>query len=70
MAEDSDDCDPEAIETASVKRTVRVWPNGRVDDGETATTKSGAYFMEPISKKASGRLLDGREWNEIPEVRG
>jgi hypothetical protein len=25
--------------------------------------------MRRVGKKAAGRLLDGREWNEFPEVR-
>jgi len=24
--------------------------------------------VNPVSKRAAGRLLDGREWNEFPEV--
>lgn len=27
-----------------------------------------AVWVEPVGKKASGRLLDGREWNEMPGV--
>ena len=27
---------------------------------------SGCHWMERIGKKAAGRLLDGREWNEVP----
>ncbi|MCX7570372.1 phage Gp37/Gp68 family protein [Tumebacillus sp. DT12] len=30
--------------------------------------EEGAPFMYRVGKKAAGRLLDGREWNEMPEV--
>lgn len=29
----------------------------------------GLLVMKSVTKKIAGRLLDGREWNEIPEVR-
>lgn len=29
----------------------------------------GAVLMRRVGKKAGGRLIDGREWNEMPEVR-
>jgi protein gp37 len=31
-------------------------------------TGSGAWWIERVGKKAAGRLLDGREWNERPEA--
>lgn len=31
-------------------------------------TLDGNYLMRRYGKKAAGRLLDGREWNEFPEV--
>lgn len=30
--------------------------------------EEGAPFMYRVGKKVAGRLLDGREWNEMPEV--
>lgn len=40
-------------------------------DGTTASPSSSglsdhAYAMMKVGKKAAGRLLDGREWNEVP----
>lgn len=29
---------------------------------------SGSAYMRRVGKKAAGRLLDGREWNEYPEL--
>jgi len=28
----------------------------------------GRVLFERVGKKAAGRLLDGREWNEYPEI--
>jgi protein gp37 len=38
--------------------------NGRPSDPDT-----GEACMRLVGKKAAGRLLDGREWNEFPEVK-
>ncbi|MBX9900817.1 MAG: phage Gp37/Gp68 family protein [Burkholderiaceae bacterium] len=39
-------------------------------DGETRPAafgaRNGATTIQRVGKKASGRLLDGREWNEVP----
>jgi len=37
-------------------------------DGKKETLLDGVN-LKRLGKKASGRLLDGREWNEYPEVR-
>jgi DNA (cytosine-5)-methyltransferase 1 len=36
--------------------------------GSRGEMKDGAAPMQRVGKKAAGRLLDGREWNEMPEV--
>lgn len=36
------------------------WPEWQPPDG--------SWMIERVGKKAAGRLLDGREWNEMPEV--
>lgn len=36
--------------------------------GTPLHSANGAQWMRRIGKKAAGRLLDGREWNEFPEV--
>jgi len=43
---------------------------GGVDDvlaHERARTVDGVEFLR-VGKKAAGRLLDGREWNQMPEA--
>lgn len=65
--EDSDDCIPEAVATADIDRTVLVYPNGRTCDGYEPPSQRGGWFMEPVGKARAGRLLDGREWNEMPK---
>lgn len=64
---DASDVDDDAVMTANEDRVVRVWPDGRVDDGEALTDERGGFFMERVGTKRAGRLLDGREWNEMPE---
>lgn len=66
---DSDECDFEAVETADVDATMRVWPNGAVDDGAFEGAAKGAWFMEHVGKKRAGHLLDGREWGQMPKAK-
>lgn len=42
-------------------------PESWVDD---CLCEEGSEVMYRIGKKAAGRLLDGREWNELPDVVG
>lgn len=37
-------------------------------DDPVPAAESDAYVMARVGKKAAGRLLDGREWNEYPEM--
>jgi protein gp37 len=39
------------------------------DDFDGQPNDLRTYQMERVGKKLAGRLLDGREWNEFPEVR-
>jgi len=41
-------------------------PNGHFE--EYYQPSPDAWLMESVGKKKSGRLLDGREWNQYPEV--
>jgi protein gp37 len=68
--EDSDDAIGDAVEFADVEHTILVYPDGSIDDGSKRPNKRNGWFMEPVGKGASGRLLDGREWMQMPEVRG
>lgn len=38
------------------------------DAGERSDVKQGAVFVQRIGKKAAGRILDGRTWDEFPEA--
>ncbi len=47
------------------------WPDGSshaVQGQEMPANMAGVQLMRRVGKKAAGRLLDGREWNEFPEV--
>lgn len=53
----------------SPKRTVAIHIDGTLgwrDDSDPAWSKLSPYAMQRVGKKAAGRLLDGREWNEFP----
>ena len=38
--------------------------------GGTGFHSERVVFMRRVNKKKAGRLLDGREWNEVPTVAG
>jgi len=63
----SSDWDPEAVMSANIERTVLVYRNGRTTSGDELPSEKGGWFMEPVGKKAAGRLLDGRLWDQRPE---
>jgi protein gp37 len=44
-------------------------PARRGDFPEGATSADGWSWMRLVGKAAAGRMLDGREWNQFPEVR-
>lgn len=43
------------------------WNDG--DEPPVPPSARDAYVMSRVGKKAAGRLLDGREWNEFPEAK-
>ena len=43
-------------------------PSIELTEFPTSSTASGSVVMERVGKKAAGRLLDGREWNELPPL--
>ncbi len=43
-----------------------VYPDGTLGE-HRGHDNSGAHLMVRVGKKAAGRLLDGREWNELPK---
>lgn len=50
----------------SEKDDVTYWPDGTIGAGG-ANDKGGAgWSLRHVGKRAAGRLLDGREWNEMP----
>lgn len=46
------------------------WPDGTVGAGCKEDNGGLGYFLWRIGKRAAGRLLDGREWNECATGRG
>jgi len=64
---DTDDCIEAAVQTANIRRTVLVYRDGRIEDGDRLPTEPGGWFMEPVGKKSAGRLLDGKVWDQRPE---
>jgi len=49
------------------------WPKGSVravfpDGASNGLKGAGEKTMFRVGKRAAGRLLDGREWNEFPEA--
>lgn len=63
---ESSDVDMVPMMSVEMDQVVRVWPDGRVDDGSEDPVAEGAWFTEPVGKEAAGALLDGREWREFP----
>ncbi|MBB4207245.1 DUF5131 family protein [Roseinatronobacter bogoriensis] len=49
----------------NANRAVIVRPDGSITSGLMAYNRD-AWVMDKRGKKAAGRLLDGREWNELP----
>jgi protein gp37 len=54
------------IETTSMPDTC--WPDGTVGPGKAEDRGGLGLPLARVGKKAAGRLLDGREWNEFPEA--
>jgi protein gp37 len=53
--------------THRIKFFFKQWGDWRPQFGETENTNNGiAYPMERVGKKAAGRILDNRTWDEIP----
>jgi hypothetical protein len=48
---------------------VRLTRGGRNGQDLAAAEDGGDVWMQRVGKKSAGRLLDGREWSEMPEVR-
>ena len=50
-------------------KALYVSPSGKTRPASTGA-RAGATTMQPVGKKAAGRLLDGREWNQYPSQGG
>jgi protein gp37 len=65
---------PEFIDTAGEDDVARdengltIWPDGRMSGGVTGTAVDGSVTVWRVGKKAAGRVLDGRTWDEYPAV--
>lgn len=49
------------------------WSSGNLADGPVFLGESGEFEDSPrrrVGKKRAGRLLEGREWNEFPNLEG
>lgn len=44
------------------------WPDGSIGDGTSSERGGQGTNLYCVGKRRAGRLLDGREWNEMPEV--
>ena len=43
-------------------------PTMELTEYPRSSVETGSVVMERVGKKAAGRLLDGREWNEVPPL--
>jgi protein gp37 len=60
-----------AVAGANEARTIAVTHEGQVywlSDDDPVPGGMAAYAMERVAREISGRLLDGREWNEMPKL--
>ncbi|MBX3610356.1 MAG: phage Gp37/Gp68 family protein [Hydrogenophaga sp.] len=48
------------------QRQCHVWPDGRAYDGEREEMTPACAQLSRVGKKAAGRELDGRTWDEVP----
>lgn len=73
VCDNEDDFDQEAFMAASETSTVAICHDGQVrwpHDDDPIHEGDRAYAMDRVGKKAAGRVLDGRTWDEFPkEVR-
>ena len=50
-----------------VRATIVIEPNGATRPTHNALPSPGSVWMCKVGKHNAGRILDGREWNEMPE---
>lgn len=48
------------------QRQCHLWPDGRAYDGEREEMTPACAQLSRVGKKAAGRELDGRTWDEVP----
>ncbi len=56
---------------ARIGTTLLIHPDGRTAPAnwdDVMTSRGEVWAVERVGKKAAGRLLEGREWNEYPEL--
>ncbi len=56
---------------ARIGTTLLIHPDGRTAPAnwdDVMTSRGEVWAVERVGKKAAGRLLEGREWNEFPEL--
>jgi protein gp37 len=47
---------------------VNIWPDGTVGRGNVNDNGGTGWPLKRVGKNRAGRLLDGREWNGMPEI--
>lgn len=47
-------------------RCITIWPDGHIGSGDSYLNKGVYEHMHRLGKKRAGRLLDGKEYNEMP----
>jgi protein gp37 len=52
----------------SQEHDVTFWPDGSLGNGNANNNGGPGWSMRKLGKKAAGRLLDGRTWDEVPHV--
>ncbi|HYE29936.1 MAG TPA: phage Gp37/Gp68 family protein [Methylomirabilota bacterium] len=57
--------DRDTHENGSTDRVIALEYCGQIPEGHQPDAT--AWLMDRVGKKAAGRLLDGREWNEVPQ---
>jgi protein gp37 len=60
---------PRDLWSYHAKRQCAIHLDGTEVSHDDAPQDVGGHRFEHVGKKTAGRLLDGREWNEFPEVR-
>lgn len=59
---------PRSVLPTQARTGFWLYPDGATSTGTLSTGRAGAEAMYRVGKKAAGRALDGRTWDEYPEI--